>query len=266
MSGARRPARARGVRAPACMHGAAVVIRTAEPEPEPEPETRPQAKSTMRSKSHPKKAGQYFDSDFPYSSVIEEGAAAVRCHGEFLPPARREELEAQAAAKWDGFYRRHAAGFFKPRNYLLHCFPELSDVDEPSAEPKAGTTSGPTSTNRTVLEVGCGAGDTAFSLLELNPTLNVLACDFSPAAVATTKASPLYAKHSASGRCNAFVWDLTDESLPDEIAHLQGQLDAVVAVFVLSAIAPDMHADVVARLVKLLRPGTGVALFRDYGR
>eukprot|EP01043_Picozoa_sp_COSAG02_P055869 COSAG02_NODE_6543_length_3506_cov_1.934253_3_plen_275_part_00 len=239
-----------------------------EPEPEPEPEPKPELQHAVKSrcKPEPKRAAQYFDSDFPYSSVLEEGAAAVRGHGEFLPEARCEELEVHAATRWDEFYRRHAAGFFKPRNYLLHCFPELAAIDEPSAALKGTATTSSRSGARTVLEVGCGAGDTAFSLLELNPDLQVLACDFSAAAVATTKDSPLYTKHSASGRCKAFVWDLTDENLPDEIMHLDGHFDAVVAVFVLSAIAPDKHADVVARLVRLLRPGTGTALFRDYGR
>ena len=65
---------------------------------------------------------------------------------------------------------RHGGRFFKPRHYLLHCFPELAAPGR-----------------RTVLEVGCGAGDTAFSLLELNPDLTVLACDFSATAVATVR-------------------------------------------------------------------------------
>jgi len=246
----------------------------AEPEPEPEPELEPEPEG--RSKPKPKKAGQYFDSDFPYSSVVEEGAAAVRGHGEFLPPARGEALEAEAAAKWDDFYRRHAAKFFKPRNYLLHCFPELAEDDGDSELSASSSSASPSegqgqaqrqsSRRRLVLEVGCGAGDTAFSLLELNPSLRVLASDFSATGVATTKASPLYAKHAAAGRCEAFVWDLTQPELPQEVAQLEGQVDAVVAVFVLSAIAPEKHAGVVARLVRLLRPGTGVALFRDYGR
>jgi len=34
-----------------------------------------------------------------------------------------------------------------------------------------------------VVEVGCGAGDTAFSLLQLNPDLVVYASDFSPVRV-----------------------------------------------------------------------------------
>ena len=66
---------------------------------------------------------------------------------------------------------QHGGRFFKPRHYLLHCFPELAAPGR-----------------RTVLEVGCGAGDTAFSLLELNPDLTVLACDFSATAVATVRA------------------------------------------------------------------------------
>ena len=226
-------------------------VPAADPEPEPELEPEPEPEPEPQPTPQPK-AVRYYDSDFEWSSVVAPGAAAVARHGPFLPPERAALLEVEAASHWDEFYRRHAAGFFKPRNYLLHCFPELAaDADAPP--------------RRTVLEVGCGAGDTAFSLLELNPSLTVLACDFSPEAVATTRRSALYAKHAATGRCQAFVWDLTSAQLPAELAGLTGRLDAVVSVFVLSAIAPEHHAAVASRLVALLKPGSGVALVRDYG-
>ena len=105
----------------------------------------------------------------------------------------------------DQFYQKHGRRFFKPRSYLLHAFPELAA--QPNAE-----------TPQVVIEVGCGAGDTAFSLLQLNPGLTVYASDFSPYAVQTMRASPLFAKYAAEGRCKAFVWDLTSATVPDELA------------------------------------------------
>lgn len=49
-------------------------------------------------------------------------------------------------------------------------------------------------------------GNTAFPLLEINPSVMVYACDFAPSAVALVTAHPLYA---ASGRVTAFVADIT---------------------------------------------------------
>ena len=87
-----------------------------------------------------------------------------------------------------------------------------------------------------------------------------------PAAVCWSKPvcrrSPLFAKHAAAGRLQVFVWDATAATLPPELVGVQ--VDAVVAVFVLSAIAPESYPTVVARLAGLLRPG-GAALVRDYG-
>ena len=46
-------------------------------------------------------------------------------------------------------------------------------------------------------QVGCGAGNTIFPLLEINPDLIVYACDFAPSAIQIVKAHPAY----SSGRC-----------------------------------------------------------------
>lgn len=54
--------------------------------------------------------------------------------------------------------------------------------------------------------MGCGVGNTAFPLLELNPTVQVYACDFAASAIKLLRQHPEYA---ASGRCAAFVADIT---------------------------------------------------------
>ncbi|ELW71536.1 Methyltransferase-like protein 8 [Tupaia chinensis] len=86
-----------------------------------------------------------------------------------------------------------------------------------------------------ILEVGCGAGNSVF------PILNTL----------------------KAGQCSAFVHDVCDEGSPYPFPD--GILDVVLLVFVLSAIHPDRMQGVINRLSKLLRPG-GMLLFRDYGR
>lgn len=84
-------------------------------------------------------------------------------------------MERDAAKHWDKFYRQNADRFYKDRHYLDREFPELAH--------------GP----HVLLEVGCGAGNTAFPALEANPELMVHACDFSPIAISIVRAHPQYA-------------------------------------------------------------------------
>ncbi|XP_050196165.1 tRNA N(3)-methylcytidine methyltransferase METTL8, mitochondrial isoform X3 [Myiozetetes cayanensis] len=141
-----------------------------------------------------------------------------------------------------------------------------------------------------ILEVGCGAGNSVFPILEVlcnTPGTFLYCCDFASGAVELVKSHSSY----NSAWCSAFVHDVCDDALPypfpDEI------LDVILLVFVLSTIHPDrwcclfclwQHTwllyvckchqypvyflrmqGVVNRLAKLLKPG-GMLLFRDYGR
>lgn len=81
-------------------------------------------------------------------------------------------------------------------------------------------------------QVGCGVGNTAYPLLELNQSSYVHACDFSPSAVAMVKAHPQY----SSGRMHAFVADITSDDLRAEVPA--NSVDFCTMVFVLSAITP----------------------------
>ena len=91
---------------------------------------------------------------------------------------------------------------------------------------------------RTLLEVGCGAGNTAFPLAEADPTLRIKCCDFSPVAVRLVQAHERY----DPDRMHAFVCDVSEE---DAMApHIPTRcVDVVTLVFVLSAIPPHkLHA------------------------
>jgi tRNAThr (cytosine32-N3)-methyltransferase len=120
------------------------------------------------------------------------------------------------------------------------------------------------------LEVGCGAGNTVFPLLEINqnPQLEIYACDYSSEAVSVVKNNPLYANHSF-GECKASVWDLTSTTpdgqpnLPEGIAP--HSLDIIVLIFVLSALHPDEWRKAIGNVKHLLKKG-GLVLVRDYGR
>lgn len=100
----------------------------------------------------------------------------------------RERAEALAGVSWEGFYRQHRSGeFFKDRHYLHHQFPEL----------KQGKLDG-----YTVMEAGCGCGNTLFPLLQEHPNAKFVAFDQSQQAV------ELVRSHSAfdAARCTVFVW------------------------------------------------------------
>ncbi|WFC95457.1 tRNA(Thr) (cytosine(32)-N(3))-methyltransferase [Malassezia brasiliensis] len=163
-----------------------------------------------------------------------------------------------AAGFWDTFYSRHENRFFKDRKWLHLEFPELIQATHPDAGP------------RTIVEVGCGAGNTVFPLLAANqnPDLRLVACDYAAQAVEVIRANPLYA-NPPCGRCDAHVWDLsagsaTDAQLPPGVEP--GSVDIVVLVFVLSALHPREWASAAHNVYTMLKPKTGLVLLRDYGR
>ncbi|KAM8795168.1 tRNA N(3)-cytidine methyltransferase METTL2A [Eudromia elegans] len=112
-----------------------------------------------------------------------------------------------------------------------------------------------------ILEVGCGAGNTVFPILQTNndPGLFVYCCDFSTVAVDLVQTNAEY----DSLRCFAFVHDLCNDQSPFPMP--EESLDIVILIFVLSAILPEKMQRVVKRLSRLLKPG-GMILLRDYGR
>lgn len=73
---------------------------------------------------------------------------------------------------------------------------------------------------------------------------------------------PPLAAGYASGRCTAFVADITRYDLTATVSA--GGVDACTMIFVLSAVSPDAMPAALRNVAATLRPGTGRVLFRDY--
>lgn len=124
-----------------------------------------------------------------------------------------------------------------------------------------------------ILEVGAGAGNTAFPILEQNknPDLKIHACDFSKKAVELIRNNPLFESPSVLGSIDASVWDIASPTnaesgktqLPTGIEA--ETVDVVILIFIFSALAPKQWQQAIRNIWAALKPG-GVVLFRDYGR
>ena len=181
---------------------------------------------------------------------------------------------------WNSFYQKNANRFFKDRRWLKLEFPELfssqeaSPLNEGDEEKRIILEAGcevpephglpvKERLEKRILEVGCGAGNTVFPLLEAHEAqgspVYVYGCDFSSEAVQVVKETPAYDER----KCKAFVYDITNPAPPTDLPL--GTIDVVVCIFVLSAIHPETWKTAVSNIWKILKPG-GLVVLRDYGR
>ncbi|CAE6475751.1 unnamed protein product [Rhizoctonia solani] len=169
-----------------------------------------------------------------------------------VPKAEYSKYNDNPASYWDRFYKWNEGNFFRDRKWLHQEFPELTQLTDSEAG------------QATVVEIGCGAGNTVFPLLESNqnPKLNIIGCDYSSKAIEVVRAHPLYTANHI-GSVSAHVWDLAGSTLPPGVDS--GTVDVVVMVFVLSALHPKEWAQAVTNVYRMLKPG-GLVVLRDYGR
>jgi len=162
---------------------------------------------------------------------------------------------------WNKFYQKNTANFFKNRKWLQQEFPILGQITQSDSPPTL------------ILEVGAGAGNTAFPILEQNknPNLKIHACDFSKKAVELIRNNPLFESPGIVGSIDTSVWDVVS---PVDADSGKAQLplgiepetvDVVILIFIFSALAPKQWQQAIRNIWATLKPG-GVVLFRDYGR
>jgi SAM-dependent methyltransferase len=188
------------------------------------------------------------------------------------------------ARLWDQFYKQHRTNFFKDRHYLQVVFPK--EFGRPDAEAAAATFSAGWSSSssspprrrrrRTLVEVGCGVGNTLLPLLEGGGDGGggddergsnggnwdaVYGLDFSSVAIDMLRRDRRFV--AGGGRCHAHVCDLSKpESVPPSAVGV-GTVTSML--FCLSAIDPVHHATAVQNAASTMAEG-GVLVFRDYGR
>lgn len=185
-----------------------------------------------------------------YDSYAEAQYASQRSNP--VSEFDRHRFNADPQRWWNRFYANNTANFFKDRKWLQQEFPILKEVTRQGAGKKV------------VLEVGAGAGNTAFPIMRGNENeeLVLYAVDFSKKSVELIQNSPLYIEQKC-GRIEARVWDIAAEVLPE--ALMEGSVDVVVMVFVFSALSPKQWDAAVRNVFRLLKAG-GEVCFRDYGR
>lgn len=100
----------------------------------------------------------------------------------------------------------------------------------------------------TVVELGCGPGNTLFPLLAANenPKLSLFGFDYSKVAVDLVKENPSFASPNVNAEC----WSLSStEGLPKCLE--EGSVDIAIMIFVFSALHPDEWKAAVANLWKM---------------
>lgn len=187
--------------------------------------------------------------DVEWDEVKEQEAEAIlasQLSSSTPTEASVDVITPEAASRWNTFYAQHERAFFKDRHWLSAEFPELFTPDS------------------SVLELGCGAGNTILPLAAARQTIDskpvmLHACDFAPNAVELVKSHELY----DGGRLHCFLHDLAQdesfEGIPD------GSIDTVICIFVLSALDPSRLPFAFAKIARVLKAG-GLLLFRDYGK
>ncbi|KAK4113822.1 methyltransferase [Canariomyces notabilis] len=192
-------------------------------------------------------AWDHVETDDAYKEYAEQQYAMQRQSP--VSDFDKVRFNSDPARWWNRFYKNNTANFFKDRKWLQQEFPILEKVTQEDAGPV------------TILEIGAGAGNTAFPVLSKNknPKLKLHACDFSKQAVEVMRNHESY----DSEVMQADVWDVAGDDLPPGLG--EGSVDVAVMIFIFSALSPSQWDKAVENVYRVLKPG-GEVCFRDYGR
>ena len=189
---------------------------------------------------YPKKEYEYVH-DFEWNEDLEKEALEIIKENSDNMESFEEFIDTQNK-NWEKFYKFNKTNFFKDRHYILEEFLELKNDKRDKI---------------TLLDMGCGVGNSFYPLITRLPNLYVNAFDFSKRAVNMAKTHPMYEKEKH--RINLYDLDLVKDEIPDK------NNDYGILMFVLSAIKPEEHEKVIEKISKVINKG-GILYFRDYAR
>lgn len=196
-------------------------------------------------------AWDHVEVDEQYKDFIEQQTLLQKEHQ--VSDFDKKRFNDKPEKWWDKFYSNNQANFFKDRKWLVQEFPVLGEMTKEEYGPV------------TVLEVGAGAGNTAFPILAMNQNskLRLHACDYSKKAVDIIRAQEAYTSQP-NPVLQADVWDAASATdLPPGLTP--NSVDVILMIFIFSALSPSQWTQAVRNAYTLLKPG-GEVLFRDYGR
>jgi hypothetical protein len=173
----------------------------------------------------------------------------------------RRKFPEDAAKYWHNFYRRNENRFYKDRHYLHIVFPELANI------PSTGTLR--------LIEVGSGVGNAIWPLLEINPSLSVIALDFAASAISILQETAQQ-QQPEQLRVEGYVGSIVDPLLSEHLpcyTQIIDQMDLALCMFVLSAMPSYQHRIALRHIYNFLKKHEnennswkGKLLIRDYGR
>ena len=143
---------------------------------------------------------------------------------------------------WEKFYKFNKTNFFQDRHYILKEFMELNNDTRPSIS---------------LLDMGCGVGNSFYPLIKVKNNLIVYAFDFSNRAINNAKTHKLYEKN----KNRIFLKNL--DLVNDEIDY--PSCDYGILMFVLSAINPEYHEKIIEKISNKINKD-GIVFFRDYAK
>lgn len=189
---------------------------------------------------YPKKEYEYVH-DFEWNEDLEKEALEIIKENSDNMESFEEFIDTQNK-NWEKFYKFNKTNFFKDRHYILEEFIELKNDKRDKI---------------TLLDMGCGVGNSFYPLITRLPNLYVNAFDFSKRAVNMAKTHPMYEKEKH--RINLYDLDLVKDEIPNK------NNDYGILMFVLSAIKPEEHEKVIEKISKVINKD-GILYFRDYAR
>lgn len=189
---------------------------------------------------YPKKEYEYVH-DFEWNEDLEKEALEIIKENSDNMESFEEFIDTQSK-NWEKFYKFNKTNFFKDRHYILEEFLELKNDKRDKI---------------TLLDMGCGVGNSFYPLITRLPNLYVNAFDFSKRAVNMAKTHPMYEKEKH--RINLYDLDLVKDEIPNK------NNDYGILMFVLSTIKPEEHEKVIEKISKVINKD-GILYFRDYAR